>query len=123
MNETRAKYNGHKSNANKRGIAFDLTFEEWTSIWGQRIKERGCGTGQLGMLRTRDEGGYTVGNVRLGTPKENSQEAALCRKVARASRGHVEHNKYNPGVNPAAAGSWLSGRSRVFDEYVEEEEY
>jgi len=122
MNETRAKYNVHKAGANARGIAFDLTFEEWTSIWGQRIKERGHHVGQLGMLRTRDEGGYTVGNVRLGTPRENLQEAAVARRVKKASRGAVFVTTGN-GICPAASSSWLFGRSRVFDEYVEEEEY
>ena len=104
MDITRQKYRQHKSSAKARGIEFSLSFEEWKSIWGQHIAQRGRGADQLGMLRTRDQGGYEVGNVRLGTPKENRQESLDVR------------------VGPIGNCRWLSKRKYVFDEYVEDEE-
>ena len=72
--ETKAKYNAHKHGAKARGIEFTLSYEQWLAIWGDKISLRGRGASEMGMLRTRDEGGYTSDNVRLGTPQENSQD-------------------------------------------------
>lgn len=74
MDEPRKKYAQHKANAQRRGIEFDITFEEWWAIWEPRYAERGPYRGQLGMCRTRDEGAYRPGNVRLDTPRNNSRE-------------------------------------------------
>jgi hypothetical protein len=76
MDETqaRAKYHIHKGSAKARGIEFDLTFDEWMAIWGDRLSQRGTKPGQLQMCRHRDEGGYTLGNVRIDTREGNVAE-------------------------------------------------
>ena len=115
----KSQYESHKSSAKSRGIEFALSFEEWKEIWGDKIHQRGTGAGQLGMLRLRDEGGYTKDNVRIGTPKENRQEAAVAYRVKKA-QAPVKGSDFR--VTAPARGAWL-WRSDVFREYVEEEEY
>jgi len=115
----RAKYNQHKGTAKARGIEFDLSFDDWKQIWEGNFHKRGTGSGQLGMLRTRDEGGYTKGNVRLGTPKENQQERAVVLAVKKAQTPKPTAGGYY--VTPPSRGSWL-WRKDVFAEYSEDEE-
>lgn len=73
--EARDKYLRHKNCAKQRGIEFDLTFDEWLEIWGDRLDQRGKRGGQYQMCRTRDEGAYRPGNVRIATVAENQEEA------------------------------------------------
>lgn len=77
--QARAKYHAHKASAKSRGIDFDLTFDEWMEIWGDRLSLRGTRAGQLQMCRHRDEGGYTVGNVRIDTRESNIAELCVTR--------------------------------------------
>ena len=119
MDSLKSQYESHKSSAKARGIEFALSFEEWEEIWGGKIHQRGTGADQLGMLRFRDEGGYTKGNVYLGTPKENRQEAAVAYRVKK-SQAPVKSSDF--AVTAPARGVWL-WRADVFKEYVEEEEY
>ena len=112
------KYQSHRSNAKRRGIEFDLTYDEWLEIWGQKLEDRGRLSGQYGMLRTRDEGGYTVGNVRIGTPKENQQEAAVAKKV-KSAQTRKPFADFCPRPPTETAWMW---RKNVFAEYSEDEE-
>lgn len=118
MDDLKVKYETQKRNAKHRGIEFDLSFQEWKDIWDGKFHLRGKKAGQLGMLRNRDEGGYTVGNVRLGTPKENQQEAAVASLVKRAGIP----KKTTEYINLPTSGSWLLRRYDVFKPYVEEDE-
>ena len=116
MDDLKVKYNAQKGLAKTRGIDFDLSFDEWKDIWDGNFHRRGVGKDKLGMLRTRDEGGYSIGNVRLGTPKENMQEAAVANSVSKA--------QFTKSPNfrkmPPAQGSWLF--RDAFKPYVEEDE-
>lgn len=85
----KAKYALHRSQAGRRGIAFTLTFDEWWAIWEPHWEKRGSGGQQMCMCRTRDEGAYALGNVRIATNKENRQEAAVAKKVNRTGRGRT----------------------------------
>ena len=120
MSEARRKYNAHKAGAKTRGVEFDLTFEEWSAIWGAHMQNRGRGKDQLGMLRSRDQGGYQVGNIRLGTPKENMQEMGVEARVKSAQIAWVADRDHRP--MPPTTTSWMVGRNRVFDEYSEEDD-
>src|SRR5215831_15469175 len=73
---SRRTYDLHKGSAKQRGIPFDLTYEEWLSIWtaSGRMAERGSGLNQYCMARFNDEGGYSIDNVRIITNAENSAE-------------------------------------------------
>ncbi len=78
--EARDKYNRHKNSAKQRGIEFDLSFDEWLEIWGDRLSQRGKAAHQFQMCRTRDEGAYRSGNVRIATAAENHSEAGDTRR-------------------------------------------
>ena len=112
------KYNSHKASAKQRGIIFTLTYEQWLDVWGDKLQNRGTASNQYGMLRTRDEGGYELGNVRIGTPKENHQERAVAGLVRRSQVPKEQPFIYAEPVR----SSWIESRNKVFLEYSEENE-
>jgi hypothetical protein len=78
---------GHKQRAIRSGIGFDMTFEEWSNIWvdSGHWEERGVRKGQYVMARTKDQGPYKVGNVRICTVEENrAEQTANIRPETRA---------------------------------------
>jgi len=72
-------YKAQKSNARTRGIAFFLTFEEWLAIWIEsgKLDQRGRGAEKFCMCRNGDIGSYEVGNVFIGTGRENVKAGNL----------------------------------------------
>lgn len=70
-----AKFRMQLANANRRGIAWRLTFAEWWRIWQASGKwnERRRGSGYC-MSRYGDRGAYEVGNVCVTKAQENSSE-------------------------------------------------
>lgn len=119
MNDWQRQYAQQKRNAGQRGIPFDMTYAQWLEVWGDKIARRGRGRDDLVMCRTRDEGGYSVGNVRIDSPKGNMQEAAVCRKVEKSASAYVGSSL--KGGGPGCAPDWMR-RGNVFDEYTEDEE-
>lgn len=67
-------YSSQKGNAKNRGIHWDMTFDEWWSIWNDYYHLRGVGTNGLVMARNGDVGPYSVSNVHLTTKLGNAQE-------------------------------------------------
>lgn len=69
-------YIRQRANAVRRGIKWDISFEEWWNVWQQSGKweERGREAHQYCMSRKNDNGPYSVENVKIVTMKENSQE-------------------------------------------------
>lgn len=67
------KYNYQKRHAASRGLTFNLTFEEWWSIWetSGKYSERGKKPHQYCMSRHKDSGGYDVGNVYISQVSAN----------------------------------------------------
>lgn len=84
----RPMYNIQKGNAKRRGIPWELTYEEWLRIWQEsgRLGERGPRLGCYVMARYGDKGPYKVGNVRIVTSSENHREAHSIRQVATGCR-------------------------------------
>jgi hypothetical protein len=78
--EARIRYAQHKRHAAERGIDWEFTFEEWCAIWEPHWERRGPRKDQLGMCRTRDEGRYRDGNVRLDTPHGNAADRSLMKR-------------------------------------------
>lgn len=68
-----------RKNARYRGIGFELTFEQWLTIWeaSGRLSQRGRGRGLYVMARFNDDGPYKVGNVKIMLNEENSIEGNL----------------------------------------------
>jgi hypothetical protein len=72
-------YKAQKSNARTRGISFMLTFEQWMAIWTEsgKLHLRGRGAEKFCMCRNNDVGSYEVGNVFIGTGRENVKAGNL----------------------------------------------
>jgi hypothetical protein len=68
------RYDQHRVHAKRRGITFDLTFDEWWSIWQESGKWEERGRGGYQMCRLGDQGPYAIGNVRIDTQRNNLQE-------------------------------------------------
>ena len=71
------RFNQHKANAERRGIPFLFTFDEWIDTWKKSGKwvERGRGTNKYCMARHNDAGPYATWNVSIQTNKQNNQFA------------------------------------------------
>ena len=69
-------YADHKSRAKKRNIPFNLTFEEWLSVWNSsgKLHLRGRGAGKYCMSRIGDTGPYEIGNVFIQSFEGNSSD-------------------------------------------------
>ncbi len=73
-NRLRDAYLNHKSNAKKRGKAFDLTFEQFKQFSYECEMVTSKGRIKKGMTIDRiiNEGGYTIGNIQRMPGKMNS---------------------------------------------------
>jgi hypothetical protein len=103
----RQKYSVHKACAKRRGIAFELTFEEWLEIWeaSGHFEERGTRSHQYHMARHGDLGPYAVGNVKIVTASQNAAEGKGSKGWKYPPRS-AEHRKKlseaNTGNKPSA---------------------
>lgn len=68
------RYFEHRQNAKRRGIPFELTFNEWLQIWQDSGKwdMRGKGKGSYVMSRIGDAGPYSVKNVYINSQEDNA---------------------------------------------------
>jgi hypothetical protein len=55
----------HRGNAKRRGVAFNLTFDQWWNWWigTGKYALRGRGKGKYVMARCGDTGPYALGNI------------------------------------------------------------
>jgi hypothetical protein len=69
----------HATRAKRRGIGFELTYEQWMEIWlkSGQILNRGMELGQYVMARNNDTGPYAVGNVSIIMGSQNVHDANL----------------------------------------------
>lgn len=72
------RFQAQKSAARQRGIHWQLTFDEWWSLWEPHWDQRGRRRGQLVMARQGDTGPYAIGNVRIATVTDNIMEKFAC---------------------------------------------
>jgi hypothetical protein len=96
----RSKYSAHKADAKRRGIAFELTFEEWLKIWetSGHFEDRGRRANQYHMARHGDRGPYAVDNVKIITASQNAAEGKGSKGWRYPPRS-VEHRKKLSGAN------------------------
>jgi hypothetical protein len=104
-----AKFKEHKYRADRRGIPFLLTYDEWLKIWEDsgHLHERGNRHGQYVMARYGDAGPYSIGNVRIITAAENRREhQKTIRDGRRPRHAPVDDAKVltmkEQGLSPAA---------------------
>jgi hypothetical protein len=119
----RLRYAKHKAHAKERGIEFDLTFEEWWGIWEPRWAERGTHKDQLGMCRTRDQGPYAVGNIRLDTPKGNAAERGLMQRCSRTYWFPTENKQIRTGAVFKSYGNAFARPDTALERQQEEYEW
>jgi hypothetical protein len=77
LNKSKQQYHNHKARAKRKGIPFELTFDQWLKIWldSGHYYEKGTKRGQYVMSRYKDQGGYTINNVHIQTVGDNTREA------------------------------------------------
>lgn len=85
----RVKFHAQRRNAERRGIGWQLTFQQWLGWWGDDIVRRGRGIDDLCMQRLRDEGPYALGNIRKGIPKQNGRTKALMNSERKANATRI----------------------------------
>lgn len=79
MIDAKKKFIAHRSNAKRRGIDFNLTFEQWMNIWIDSGKwdQRGRGADKYCMCRIGDKGAYCIDNVFIGQGKHNVRDGNI----------------------------------------------
>ena len=83
MNRAKQKYNNHKQNAKYRGIAFEITFDEWYNWWlsngVDKHQEHDHNKNSLCMCRYNDAGPYKLGNIYCDNRSANVSFYNICR--------------------------------------------
>lgn len=77
MEPLRLAWHRQKESAKKRGIGFDISFDDWLDVWNQsgKLHLRGKKAGCYCMMRRNDMGAYVKDNVTIGAVSENIREA------------------------------------------------
>jgi hypothetical protein len=103
------RYHQHKASAKRRGIEFDMTFDEWWAIWEPHFDQRGPMRVDLQMCRNGDDGAYRPGNVHIATGERNMAEA----KVSMATRA-IRSDWVFDGEDRSELRSWAFNRHKGF---------
>ena len=85
-NPKKAAYNYQKAAANRRGIEWCFSFDEWVEWWGSDFDRRGSFAGGLVMARFGDSAPYSVENCYKCTMAENS---SVTISKAKGERQHL----------------------------------
>ena len=112
-NKLRATFNQCRSNSRRRGVGFELTFEQWLGVWidSGHFQERGKGGNKYVMARLRDKGPYKIGNVKIITGAENRAEQIIRRNNA------GERNPFF-GKTHAKKSRVKIGKSKIGNKYA-----
>lgn len=72
-NPDKVRYNSQKQKAKKRGIIWNLSFEEWSKLWQEsgHYHEMGRTADEYQMCRYGDTGAYEIDNVYIDTCRNN----------------------------------------------------
>lgn len=89
MKKLRSDYNSQKSNAKRRGIEWQFTFESWLKFWGDDIYKRGTGHDKLCMQRFSDSGPYHPDNVRKDYAMQNARTAGVLKRARNYMKRHT----------------------------------
>ncbi len=101
MDKFKNAFKWHKTNAQKRGVKFLFTFEEWKTWWEAtgHWDSRGVGKDKYCMCRNNDAGPYALWNVYCATNSKNLSDANLGkpkseetrRRISVALTGQINH--------------------------------
>jgi hypothetical protein len=95
LTEQKKKYSAQKNNAKYRGIEFKLTFDEWWDLWQPFYARRGTKVDSLMMCRTLDSGAYEVGNVTIGTGRDNARTRRIVNNIAKVKEMQKEYEGFS----------------------------
>lgn len=70
-NRKRKAWLDQRATSKRRGVEFNLTFEEYVEFWGDDYHRKGRKMADLCMGRYSDRGAYEVGNIYKATNAEN----------------------------------------------------
>lgn len=75
-------FQNQRVSARRRGISFELTWEQWLDVWTKsgKLAQRGRRLGQLGqyvMARFGDKGPYKLGNIKIIKCEKNHREGTI----------------------------------------------
>lgn len=124
---TRRNFTNARSNAKRRGIPWDLTYEQWASVWiaSGQYTNRGRSRGQYQMDRIDNSRGYSADNVQVIAGAVNRTKDAPHGHVAKLTEQSVaairaafkprvvtrQHLAAQYGVTVACIKAVLSGRN------------
>lgn len=113
VKSAKKKYLAHAANAGQRGIPFNMTFDQWMSVWGDKLQNIGRRGYELQMCRTRDSGPYAIGNVRIDTARANTLEKFDVRREK-----DIKEAWSFDGEDRSSCADWLTNRRSgdYFDE-------
>jgi hypothetical protein len=88
------KYHSHRRGAEKRGIDFLFSFDEWWDMWQNsgHWEERGTKNGQYVMARKGDVGPYSVSNVDIILASQNISDAHKGKSVSLGTRQLISNS-------------------------------
>jgi HNH endonuclease len=77
MQPIKLAYYRQRDTAKKRGVSFDMSYEDWLDVWvsSGHLNKRGRGKGKYCMMRLNDKGAYTKNNVTIGLFEDNTRES------------------------------------------------
>lgn len=116
LSHYKAAFHNQKSSAKRRGIGWELTFEQWVKWWGDDIDRRGGGHDSLQMQRIANSGPYSLDNIRKGFPMDNSRTWARVHANRRAQKAKDAHQQFLDALIAAQ-----SKENREYDDRVEDE--
>jgi hypothetical protein len=113
----RTAYNSQKGHAKRRGIPFNLTFEEWWDWWQAtgHYAQRGRNKDSYVMARNNDSGPYQLGNIYCCTVAENARTgnklkprkiSQKTRDAATAANTGRTHSKSSRDKMSASQSKW-----------------
>lgn len=111
------EFAAQRFNAERRCIPFKLSFDEWLAIWkrSRHLPHRGKGDGKYCMARFGDKGAYEVGNVRIITHNQNSEEIVVTpamRKARAVNKGKTFSVQHRIRIGAALKGRVFSEETR-----------
>jgi hypothetical protein len=118
----RGRYLQHRDNATARGKSFELTLEEWITIWTEALgpnylSMRGHRGDQYCMARLGDKGPYKVGNVKICTNSENAREQRhtakmkILKSIWNSGEGNPFYGRTHSEATKAILREKLSGEN------------